>query len=84
MKMLSFSALLVAGSLAFVATASSQAPSSPAQTPAPAADVPHQAPAQGEGTNAGNPGYPIQGGGTYQGPPGKGSVVDDDHRYNRT
>ena len=71
---------------AMAATLAASAPAFAQSSPQPSTSTqrPAEPTAPGEGTNAANPGYPIQGGGTYQGPPGKGAVINDDHRYNRT
>ncbi len=60
-----------------------QAPAQPGASPSD----PNSAEAtqtNGGKTDPANPGYPIQGGGTYQGPPGKGAVINEDRGYNRT
>ena len=83
MNILSVAAFSMVASLAVAASAFAQTPSRQAP-PTQGTNATDTAPTPGAGTNAGNPGYPMQGGGLYEGPPGKGAVVNDDHRYNRT
>ncbi len=73
-------ALLTSVALAASASGQTQTPPPPDAQPAGKAAAP-----AGDGTNEANPGYPMQGGGIYKGPPGKGAVTHDDAQgYKRT